>query len=118
MAATLFLEPIFEADSLACSFGFRRKRRTLGALETIRKLGATGADYVLDGDIKDYWLHRLRGTVKIGGEAKVDGLDCVKLVFTYYENIEGGHGGAADNKQRAFVQALEFTYLWQQLARP
>ena len=36
----------------------------------------------------------------------------------YYENIEGGHGGAADNKQRAFVQALEFTYLWQQLARP
>ena len=36
----------------------------------------------------------------------------------YYENIEGGHGGAADNAQRAFVQALEFSYLWQQLARP
>jgi prolyl oligopeptidase len=33
----------------------------------------------------------------------------------YYENIEGGHGGAADNAQRAFVQALEFSYLWQQL---
>jgi prolyl oligopeptidase len=33
----------------------------------------------------------------------------------YYENIEGGHGGAADNQQRAFVQALEFSYLWQQL---
>jgi prolyl oligopeptidase len=24
----------------------------------------------------------------------------------YYENIEGGHGGAADNKQRAFMDAL------------
>ena len=24
----------------------------------------------------------------------------------YYENIEGGHGGAADNKQRAFMSAL------------
>jgi prolyl oligopeptidase len=35
----------------------------------------------------------------------------------YYENIEGGHGGAADNEQRAHMQALEFTYLWQQLAR-
>jgi len=35
----------------------------------------------------------------------------------YYENIEGGHGGAADNEQRATLQALEFTYLWQQLAR-
>ena len=35
----------------------------------------------------------------------------------YYENIEGGHGGAADNEQRAHKQALEFSYLWQQLAR-
>ncbi|QTN24812.1 S9 family peptidase [Rhizobacter sp. AJA081-3] len=35
----------------------------------------------------------------------------------YYENIEGGHGGAADNEQRATLQALEFTYLWQQLSR-
>ena len=33
----------------------------------------------------------------------------------YYENIEGGHGGAADNEQRAHVQALEFAYLWRQL---
>jgi prolyl oligopeptidase len=33
----------------------------------------------------------------------------------YYENIEGGHGGAADNEQRAHLQALEFSYLWQQL---
>ena len=33
----------------------------------------------------------------------------------YYENIEGGHGGAADNAQRAHVQALEMTYLWRRL---
>jgi prolyl oligopeptidase len=35
----------------------------------------------------------------------------------YYENIEGGHGGAADNEQRANLQALEFSYLWMQLGR-
>ena len=35
----------------------------------------------------------------------------------YYENIEGGHGGAADNEQRATLQAIEFTYLWQRLSR-
>jgi len=35
----------------------------------------------------------------------------------YYENIEGGHGGAADNAQRADLMALEFAYLWQQLGR-
>jgi len=32
-----------------------------------------------------------------------------------YENIEGGHGGAADNKQRADMLALEFAFLWQEL---
>jgi prolyl oligopeptidase len=35
----------------------------------------------------------------------------------YYENIEGGHGAAADNAQRADMQALEFSFLWQQLKR-
>ena len=33
----------------------------------------------------------------------------------YWENIEGGHGGAADNRQRAQMLALEFDYLWMQL---
>ncbi|MEO5697339.1 MAG: prolyl oligopeptidase family serine peptidase, partial [Burkholderiaceae bacterium] len=33
----------------------------------------------------------------------------------YYENIEGGHGGAADNEQRAHVQALAMSYLWRRL---
>ncbi len=33
----------------------------------------------------------------------------------YWENIEGGHGGAADSAQKAQMQALEFTFLWQQL---
>jgi len=30
----------------------------------------------------------------------------------YYENIEGGHAGAADNKQAAFKSALMFEFLW------
>jgi prolyl oligopeptidase len=33
----------------------------------------------------------------------------------YYENMEGGHAGAADNKQRADMYALVYSYLWQQL---
>jgi prolyl oligopeptidase len=31
---------------------------------------------------------------------------------SFYENIEGGHGAAADNKQSAFMSALGYTYLW------
>jgi prolyl oligopeptidase len=34
----------------------------------------------------------------------------------YYENIEGGHGGAANNEQRAHLQALENAFLWKTLA--
>jgi prolyl oligopeptidase len=33
----------------------------------------------------------------------------------YYENIEGGHAAATTNRQRAYMSALEFAYLWQQL---
>lgn len=33
----------------------------------------------------------------------------------YYENIEGGHGGAANNPQLALIGALAYTFLWQQL---
>ena len=33
----------------------------------------------------------------------------------YYENIEGGHGGAADNQQAAFMSALAWTFLWEAL---
>jgi prolyl oligopeptidase len=36
----------------------------------------------------------------------------------YYENIEGGHGGAADHEQQAIVEALEFAFLWRTLRRP
>jgi prolyl oligopeptidase len=32
-----------------------------------------------------------------------------------YENIEGGHGAAADNKQAAFMEALAYTFLWKEL---
>lgn len=30
----------------------------------------------------------------------------------YHENIEGGHGGAADNRQVAFVESLTYSWLW------
>ncbi len=36
----------------------------------------------------------------------------------YYENIEGGHGGAANNQQIAFMSALAYAFLWKELATP
>jgi prolyl oligopeptidase len=34
----------------------------------------------------------------------------------YYEKIEGGHAGAADNEQAAFKAALSYSFLWRTLA--
>jgi|SRR5438094_748124 len=55
MAATLVLEPIFEADFRPSSYGFRPKRRATQALETLRVHGARGGNHVLDADIRDYF---------------------------------------------------------------
>jgi prolyl oligopeptidase len=33
----------------------------------------------------------------------------------YWENTEGGHGGAANNAQRAKMTALSWTFLWTEL---
>ena len=55
MAAKLVLEPIFEADFLPCSYGFRPKRSATMALESLRKAGAKGGHHVLDADIRDYF---------------------------------------------------------------
>jgi group II intron reverse transcriptase/maturase len=55
MAAKLVLEPIFEADFLPCSYGFRPRCSATQALETLRKLGARGGNHVFDADICDYF---------------------------------------------------------------
>jgi RNA-directed DNA polymerase len=55
MAAKLVLEPVFEADFLPCSYGFRPRRSATMALEELRRLGAKGGQHVLDADIRDYF---------------------------------------------------------------
>ncbi len=54
MAAKLVLEPIFEADFLPCSYGFRPGKSATMALETLRLQGSR-SHYVLDADIRDYF---------------------------------------------------------------
>jgi prolyl oligopeptidase len=33
----------------------------------------------------------------------------------YYENIEGGHSGSANNREQAYMSALAYTFLWRTL---
>ncbi len=54
-AAKQVLEPIFEADFLNCSFGFRPNRSAHDALEEIRRTTNAGFTVVLDADIKGFF---------------------------------------------------------------
>jgi RNA-directed DNA polymerase len=47
----LVLEPIFEADFLPCSYGFRPKRRTHDAVAEVRYFTARSYEWVVEGDI-------------------------------------------------------------------
>jgi RNA-directed DNA polymerase len=55
MATKLVIEPIFEADFYAGSYGFRPKRSAHDALEVVRKKGNEGRNWVVDADISAYF---------------------------------------------------------------
>jgi group II intron reverse transcriptase/maturase len=68
MAAKLVIEPIFEADFQAFSYGFRPGKGATQALEAIREAGNVGYNFVVDADIRGYfdsidqpWLMKLVG---------------------------------------------------------
>lgn len=54
-AARLVLEPIFEADFLPVSYGFRPKRSATAALETIRTHYPAGYRWVAEADIASFF---------------------------------------------------------------
>ena len=54
-ATKLVLEPLFEADFLPCSFGFRPKRSAIQALETIRVAFPKGRTFVFEADISNFF---------------------------------------------------------------
>jgi RNA-directed DNA polymerase len=55
MATLLILEPIFEADFLPCSYGFRPGRSAHQALDAIRHALGAGLSTVYDADLEGYF---------------------------------------------------------------
>lgn len=56
MATKIVIEPIFEADFMDCSYGFRPKRSAKQAMDKIYEIADAGnALWVIDADIKDYF---------------------------------------------------------------
>lgn len=55
MATLLILEPIFEADFLPCSYGFRSGRSAHQALDAVRNALEAGRTTVYDADLEGYF---------------------------------------------------------------
>ena len=55
MATKLVIEPLFEADFLPGSYGFRPRRDATGALEAVRVAANGGYNHVVEVDIRDYF---------------------------------------------------------------
>ena len=54
-AAKLVLEPIFEADFLPCSYGFRPKRSATQAMERLRTGFIAGCQFAVEFDIRNFF---------------------------------------------------------------
>jgi RNA-directed DNA polymerase len=80
MATLLILEPIFEADFLPCSYGFRPGRRAHQAVDEIRDHLRAGLDEVYDADLKGYFDTISHDKLMKGLEKRISDGSVLKLI--------------------------------------
>jgi RNA-directed DNA polymerase len=85
MAAKLVIEPIFEADFQASSYGFRPKRSATQALEAIRTAGNRGLNFVVDADIQGYFDNIQRETLMELVKERISDRRVLKLIRQWME---------------------------------
>jgi len=79
-AAKLVLEPIFEADYLPASFGFRPKRSATDALEAIRVSFPRGRVFVFEADIRNFFGEIDHDRLMVEVERRVSDRRVLKLL--------------------------------------
>jgi RNA-directed DNA polymerase len=79
-AARIVLEPIFEADFLSCSFGFRPRRSATQACERLRQGFVRGQRWVVEFDIADFFGSIDHTRLLAAVEARVSDRRVVKLI--------------------------------------
>jgi RNA-directed DNA polymerase len=94
-ATLLILEPIFEADFLDCSYGFRPERSAHQALEAIRANLAAGYREVYDADLQGYFDSIPHDKLMACLRMRISDRTVLKLIGMWLETpvIEEGEDG-------------------------
>jgi len=103
MATLLILEPIFEADFLDCSYGFRPGRSAHQALEEIRGHLQAGYQAVYDADLKGYFDSIPHSQLQACLRMRVVDRSVLKLIRMWLEAPvveEEGQGGGVNGAGR------------------
>ena len=99
MATLLILEPIFEADFLDCSYGFRPGRSAHQALEEIRGHLQAGYQAVYDADLKGYFDSIPHSQLLACVRARIVDRSVLKLIRMWLEALvverDEGQGGGS-----------------------
>jgi RNA-directed DNA polymerase len=100
MATLLILEPIFEADFLDCSYGFRPGRSAHQALEEIRGHLQAGYQAVYDADLKSYFDSIPHEQLLACVRMRIVDRSVLQLIRMWLEApvVEGGGGAKGSGK--------------------
>ena len=109
MAKLLILEPIFEADFLDCSYGFRPGRNAHQALEEIRGHLQAGYQAVYDADLKSYFDTISHEKLLACLRQRITDHGVLTLIRMWLEAVvveagEGGTGGKRARNERGTPQ--------------
>jgi RNA-directed DNA polymerase len=106
MAVLLVIEPIFEADFLECSYGFRPGRRAHGAMEQIRDNLTMGRKEVYDADLSSYFDSIPQDQLMAIVERRIADRSVLKLIRMWLRSpvMEEGEKGSGKRTSKGTPQ--------------
>jgi RNA-directed DNA polymerase len=101
-AVMLIIEPIFEADFMDCSYGFRPKRSAHDALKKVRQCLREGFNGVYDADLKGYFDSIPHGKLMKCLRMRIVDRSVLKLIRMWLQApvVEQGRGGGRKVNRR------------------
>jgi len=101
MAVLLILEPIFEADFLDCSYGFRPGRSAHDALDELRQSLAEGWVSIYDADLRSYFDKIPHDQLLLCLEKRIADRSALKLIRMWLKApvVEKGKGPGKRSRQ-------------------